>query len=465
MLFNDLNFIYYLLPTLVLFYLINRTQRIGLKNSFLLAVSYLFYGLFESKFLFVLMYITLINYITIILLGKSNNSNKRKCLIISNIILSLIPLVFFKYTYFILNDVLGMQGEIIGKIALPVGISFYTFQALSYTIDIYRGKEKELPTLLNFALYTSFFPTVLSGPIERARTLMPQIKNLQRWNFSRFINGIQLFCWGLVQKIVVADRISEYVGYVYEHPSMYGTTTIILAASLYSIQIYCDFAGYSNMAIGVGRMLGFDIRKNFDFPYFTTSIRSFWKKWHISLTSWFTEYLYISLGGNRVKEYRWVINILIVFLVSGIWHGSAWTFIIWGLIHGIYQIIEHYTINKKEIKNHFIRFTQGCLLFIVVTIAWTFFRANNIDHAITVLSSLKNIEIPLFTMFATQWMLMWGVLFVFIISELLLYKRYIKIIETGDNPFLWNNLIFWISCVSMITLLGKSGASFVYFQF
>lgn len=465
MLFNDLNFIYYLLPTLVLFYLINRTQRIGLKNSFLLAVSYLFYGLFESKFLFVLMYITLINYITIILLGKSNNSNKRKCLIISNIILSLIPLVFFKYTYFILNDVLGLQGEIIGKIALPVGISFYTFQALSYTIDIYRGKEKELPTLLNFALYTSFFPTVLSGPIERARTLMPQIKNLQRWNFSRFINGIQLFCWGLVQKIVVADRISEYVGYVYEHPSMYGTTTIILAASLYSIQIYCDFAGYSNMAIGVGRMLGFDIRKNFDFPYFTTSIRSFWKKWHISLTSWFTEYLYISLGGNRVKEYRWVINILIVFLVSGIWHGSAWTFIIWGLIHGIYQIIEHYTINKKEIKNHFIRFTQGCLLFIVVTIAWTFFRANNIDHAITILSSLKNIEIPLFTMFATQWMLMWGVLFVFIISELLLYKRYIKIIETGDNPFLWNNLIFWISCVSMITLLGKSGASFVYFQF
>ena len=465
MLFNDLNFIYYLLPTLVLFYLINRTQRIGLKNSFLLAVSYLFYGLFESKFLFVLMYITLINYITIILLGKSNNSNKRKCLIISNIILSLIPLVFFKYTYFILNDVLGMQGEILGKIALPVGISFYTFQALSYTIDIYRGKEKELPTLLNFALYTSFFPTVLSGPIERARTLMPQIKNLQRWNFSRFINGIQLFCWGLVQKIVVADRISEYVGYVYEHPSMYGTTTIILAASLYSIQIYCDFAGYSNMAIGVGRMLGFDIRKNFDFPYFTTSIRSFWKKWHISLTSWFTEYLYISLGGNRVKEYRWVINILIVFLVSGIWHGSAWTFIICGLIHGIYQIIEHYTINKKEIKNHFIRFTQGCLLFIVVTIAWTFFRANNIDHAITILSSLKNIEIPLFTMFATQWMLMWGVLFVFIISELLLYKRYIKIIEQGDNPFLWNNLIFWISCVSMMTLLGKSGASFVYFQF
>ena len=465
MLFNDLNFIYYLLPTLVLFFLINRTQRIGLKTPFLLAVSYLFYGLFESKFLLVLIYITTINYITIILLGKNNDINKRKCLITSNVILSLIPLVFFKYTYFILNDVLGLQGEILGKITLPVGISFYTFQALSYTIDIYRGREKEQPTLLNFALYTAFFPTVLSGPIERARTLMPQIKSLQCWRFSRFFNGIQLFCWGLVQKIVVADRISEYVGYVYEHPSMYGTTTIILAASLYSIQIYCDFAGYSNMAIGVGRMFGFDIRKNFDFPYFTTSIRSFWKKWHISLTSWFTEYLYISLGGNRVKEYRWVINILIVFLVSGIWHGAAWTFIIWGLIHGIFQIIEHYTIDKKEIKNHFIRFTQGCLLFIVVTIAWTFFRANNIDHAITILSSLKNIEIPLFTMFATQWMLMWGVLFVFIISELLLYKRYIKIIEQGDNPFLWNNLIFWISCVSMMTLLGKSGASFVYFQF
>lgn len=465
MLFNDLKFLYFLVLVLLIFVFLNSRKKVWIKNLFLLIASYIFYGLFETKFLLVIIYITIINYITIRLLGKNNDTRKSKCLITSNVILSLIPLVFFKYTYFILNDVLGLQGEILGKIALPVGISFYTFQALSYTIDIYRGKEKELPTLLNFALYTSFFPTVLSGPIERARTLMPQFKNLQRWNFSRFLNGIQLFCWGLVQKIVVADRISEYVGYVYEHPSMYGATTIILAASLYSIQIYCDFAGYSNMAIGVGRMFGFDIRKNFDFPYFTTSIRSFWKKWHISLTSWFTEYLYISLGGNRVKEYRWVINILIVFLVSGIWHGAAWTFIIWGLIHGIYQIIEHYTINKKEIKNHFIRFTQGCLLFIVVTIAWTFFRANNIDHAITILSSLKNIEIPLFTMFATQWMLMWGVLFVFIISELLLYKRYIKIIEHGDNPFLWNNLIFWISCVSMITLLGKSGASFVYFQF
>lgn len=219
------------------------------------------------------------------------------------------------------------------------------------------------------------------------------------------------------------------------------------------------------MAIGIGRMLGFDIRKNFDFPYFATSIRSFWKKWHISLTSWFTEYLYISLGGNRVKEWRWIINILIVFLVSGIWHGAAWTFIIWGLIHGIFQIIEHYTIGKKEYKNHLIRFSQGCLLFIIVTIAFTFFRADNINHAITILSSFKNIEIPLFTMFATQWMLMWGVLFVFTIFEILLYKRYIKIIEPGDNPFLWSNLIFWISCISMITLLGKSGASFVYFQF
>ena len=462
MLFNDLKFLYFFLPVILVFYLINLTKNIKVKNLFLLIASYIFYGLFEPKFLWVLTYIICINYVSIHLMSKYTH---RKQIITTTIILSLLPLIFYKYTYFFLNDVLGIQGEIIGKIALPVGISFYTFQALSYTIDIYRGKEKELPTLLNFALYTSFFPTVLSGPIERARTLMPQIKNLQRWNFSRFINGIQLFCWGLVQKIVVADRISEYVGYVYEHPSMYGTTTIILAASLYSIQIYCDFAGYSNMAIGVGRMLGFDIRKNFDFPYFTTSIRSFWKKWHISLTSWFTEYLYISLGGNRVKEWRWIVNILIVFLVSGIWHGAAWTFIIWGLIHGIFQIIGHYTIDKKEIKNHFIRFTQGCLLFIVVTIAWTFFRANNIDHAITILSSLKNIEIPLFTMFATQWMLMWGVLFVFIISELLLYKRDIKIIETGDNPFLWNNLIFWISCVSMITLLGKSGASFVYFQF
>lgn len=462
MLFNDLKFIYFFIPVLIIFHLLNLTKKEWVKNIFLLAVSYLFYGLFEAKFLFVLIYITIINYGTILLLSKK----KDKSILALGIILSLLPLVFFKYTYFLLNNVLGIEGEMFGKIVLPVGISFFTFQALSYTIDIYRQKENIIPSLLDFSLYTAFFPTILSGPIERARTLMPQIKSLQHCNFHLILNGIQLFTWGVFQKIVVADRISEYVGYVYASPENYGTTTILLTIFLYSIQIYCDFAGYSNMAIGIGRMLGFNICKNFNFPYFSTSIRDFWKKWHISLTSWLTEYVYFSLGGNRVKEWRWMVNILIVFLVSGIWHGAAWTFIAWGGIHGIYQIIEHYVLGKKKkFKNSLSKIVASSALFTIVSLAWVFFRANSIEQAWNVLSSLGNLYIPLFTMFATQFFLMLFILFIWFIIELTIYKRVVEITESNDNPFAWTNLIFMSLVVLMICLLGTSGSSFVYFQF
>lgn len=461
MLFNDLKFTYFFIPVLIIFYLLNISPQKWVKNTFLLAASYLFYGLFETKFLFVLAYITIINYGTIYLLFKKKN----KQILTTGIILSLLPLVFFKYTYFLLNDVLGIEGEIFGKIALPVGISFFTFQALSYTIDVYRQKENVMPTLLDFSLFTAFFPTILSGPIERARTLMPQIKSIQHFNVNLILNGIQLFAWGLVQKIVVADRISEYVNYVYAHPESYGTTTILLTLFLYSVQIYCDFAGYSNMAIGIGRMLGFNICTNFNFPYLSTSIRDFWKKWHISLTSWLTEYVYFSLGGNRVKEWRWMLNILIVFLVSGIWHGAAWTFVIWGAIHGIYQIIEHYIIGRKKFNSNWVKLIASIILFCIVSFAWVFFRANSIEQAWLILSSLGNLNIPLFTMFATQFYLMLIILFVWFIIELTIYKRIVKITEFKDNPFTWTNLVFMSLAVFMICLLGTSGASFVYFQF
>lgn len=461
MLFNDLKFTYFFIPVLIIFYLLNISHKKWVKNTFLLAASYLFYGLFETKFLFVLAYITIINYGTIYLLFQKKN----KQILTTGIILSLLPLVFFKYTYFLLNDVLGIEGEIFGKIALPVGISFFTFQALSYTIDVYRQKENVMPTLLDFSLFTAFFPTILSGPIERARTLMPQIKSIQHFNVNLILNGIQLFAWGLVQKIVVADRISEYVDYVYAHPESYGTTTILLTLFLYSVQIYCDFAGYSNMAIGIGRILGFNICTNFNFPYFSTSIRDFWKKWHISLTSWLTEYVYFSLGGNRVKEWRWMLNILIVFLVSGIWHGAAWTFIIWGAIHGIYQIIEHYIIGRKKFNSNWAKLIASIILFCIVSFAWVFFRANSMEQAWLVLSSLGNLNIPLFTMFATQFYLMLIILFVWFVIELTIYKRIVKITEFKDNPFTWTNLVFMSLAVFMICLLGTSGASFVYFQF
>lgn len=463
MLFNDLNFILFFIPVLIIFYLLNMTKNRTAKNIFLLVASYIFYAMFDAKFLLVLLYVTMVNFLSIrrMMVGKN-----RKAIVTTGIVLSLLPLAFFKYTYFILNDLLGIEGQVLGKIALPVGISFFTFQALSYTIDSYRRKESEKPSLLNFALYTAFFPTILSGPIERARSLMPQIKSLQTWNFNLVLNGLQLFLWGLFMKIVVADRLATYVSSVYAFPQMYGCNTVILAVILYSIQIYCDFAGYSNMAIGVGRMLGFDLRKNFSFPYFSTSLNEFWKKWHISLTSWLTEYVYFSLGGNRVKEWRWVLNIIIVFLVSGIWHGAALTYIIWGLINGLYQIIEHYTIGKRKYSNKLMNLGMGLIVFIVFSLSLLFFRAENITHALTILSCMLNSWESLYLGSAVSiFVMMLLALAIGLIFELLLYYRKVTITESTDDAFRSSNLVFMVSMVLLITLIGQSGASFVYFQF
>lgn len=463
MLFNDLKFILFFIPVLIIFYLLNMTKNKNLKNIFLLIASYVFYAMFDTKFLLVLLYVTMVNFLAI---KKIMVSKKPKVIITIGIVLSLLPLVFFKYTYFILNDLLGIEGQILGKIALPVGISFFTFQALGYTIDIYRGKESEKPSLLNFSLYTAFFPTILSGPIERARNLMPQIKSLQTWNLNLVINGLQLFLWGLFMKIAMADRIATYVNSVYSFPQMYGCNTIILAIALYSIQIYCDFAGYSNMAIGIGRMLGFNLKKNFNFPYFSTSLNNFWKRWHISLTSWFTEYVYFSLGGNRVKEWRWIMNIIIVFLVSGIWHGAALTYIIWGLINGIYQIIEHYTIGKRTYNNKLVNAVLGIIVFSVFSISLLFFRAENINHALTILSCIFNSWEPLYLGSAVSiFAMMLMTLAIGLTFELLLYYRKVTITESTDNAFRIRNLVFMVSIGLLITLIGQSGASFVYFQF
>lgn len=471
MFFNDLEFVYFFLPVLVVYYCLNRWEKVNTKNAFLLFASYTFYGLFDVRMLAILLWVTLVNYESILLIAKAKSCivevvpKKCKVFLTIGIILSILPLIFFKYTYFIINEVIGIPGQIFGDIILPVGISFFTFQAISYTLDFYRSLERQKPLFLNYCLFVAFFPCILSGPIERARSLMPQIKSIQKLNLDYLFNGMQIFAWGIFQKVVVADRLSDYLYYVYRHTDIYGANTYLLAMAFYSIRIYCDFAGYSNMAIGVGRMLGFDIRKNFDFPYFSTTIKSFWKKWHMSLTSWFTEYVYISLGGNRVRESRWIANILIVFLVSGLWHGAAWTFIIWGLIHGFYQILEHYTLGKYEFTSWWAKALAGLFLFIMVTIAWVFFCADNLSHALRIFGALGNGIRPLFTLFSIDWILLWFVLLVFVIVEVLQYKRVVKMSELSDSPYNSSNIIIFIILFLMTSLLGRSGASFVYFQF
>lgn len=466
MLFNCFNFFFFITPVLVAFYLINNcVGGVKAKNLFLLIISYIFYGLFDVRFITILAFVTIVNYVTILALSRSW-SKSRKTILTIGIVCSLLPLAFFKYTYFFLNDVLMIEGRIFGEIILPVGISFFTFQALSYTIDIYRGKETKCPQFFDFALFVSFFPCVLSGPIERARNLMPQFMVKQKLDGYVIFNGIQVFLYGIFLKNVVAENVGWFTNSVFESYQYSTGLSIILAILLYSIQIYCDFAGYSNMAIGVGRMLGFNIRKNFDFPYFSSSIKMFWKKWHISLTSWFTEYVYIPLGGNRVKQWRWIANILIVFLVSGLWHGAAWTFIIWGLIHGIYQIVEHYTMPEKESHSVVVNFLRGVFLYIVVSIAWLLFRSNTISEAFDII--MHCIVNPLGTireLFTMQFVLMVVSVVLFVLFEVVLYKRYVRMLEFSDRHISWGNIAFVVLEVVSIELIGLSGVSFVYFQF
>lgn len=421
-----------------------------------------FYALLEVKFLPVLVYVIIVNYLTILLMDKKHG----KVFFVIGIILSLLPLLFYKYSYFIINDVLALKGMMQEPLLFPIGISFFSFQAISYTIDYYRGKETVKPSFLESALFVSFFPCVLSGPIERARNMMPQFRSLQKFDLKIFVNGIQLFIWGLFQKNVVAEGLKWYVDSVYHGFNSLSGSTIVLGILLYSIQIYCDFCGYSNMAVGIGRMLGFKIMRNFSFPYFSTSLKDFWRKWHISLTSWFTEYIYISLGGNRVRKVRWILNILIVFLVSGIWHGAAWTFVFWGLMHGIIQVLERFGGLDKGSNNKIVNVLRGVFLFVIVSIAWVFFRSPNLDTAFSILGSCINHPFGIPSYFtASIFFFMMLSFAIFIVFDVLMNKGRIGVMEYDENPLKWKNLLSSAFLILCIELMGKTGDAFVYFQF
>lgn len=462
MLFNDLHFLLFIVPIILLTIIFNRWGTVKQRNMMLLFASYWFYGQFSWTYLISLAYVTLINYFTVIYLHKK----KQKIIVGIGVFLTLIPLFGYKYLYFLLTNVLMLSHTGWCHWILPVGISFFTFQALTYTVDFYRGKVAEVANLLDYALFVAFFPTILSGPIERSRTLLPQLKQLQRFNVALFMNGFELFLWGLFKKVVIADRINIYVTSLYAEPNIYSGNSYLLGIALYSIQIYCDFSGYSDMAIGVGRILGFNLRKNFDYPYFSASIKSFWRKWHISLTSWFTEYLYISCGGNRVPKWRWYVNISMVFLVSGIWHGAAWTFLIWGGLHAILYLIEHVLKQDKKDYKGLDACFSGLCVFAAVSLAWVFFRAESFNHAMQIIGSVgtgwgmwfKNGSSMSFAVMLMS-------VIVFSVMELICFKRIVKLTESEDNPYSWPNIMFVVFASLYTCLFGLSGTEFVYFQF
>jgi D-alanyl-lipoteichoic acid acyltransferase DltB (MBOAT superfamily) len=345
---------------------------------------------FVPVYIFILFGTIVIDYFAGILIQDSVGA-KRKYYLIISLIANIGVLFVFKYYNFFLdniNTLTGLDWPLI-NILLPVGLSFHTFQAMSYTIEVYRGNQKAEKHFGTYALYVMFYPQLVAGPIERPQNILHQFHEKKQFSYENVVNGMKMMAWGMFKKIVIADRLALYVNEVFDHQINYEGIPVILACVFFSLQIYFDFSAYSDIALGAAKTLGFDLMTNFKAPYFSTSIAEFWSRWHISLSTWFRDYLYIPLGGNRISKGRTKLNQFIVFIISGLWHGANWTFLFWGFLHAIFVSVE------SEVKNVFGMFKlflplKRILLFCLITLAWIFFRAENISQAFTIISSLNN---------------------------------------------------------------------------
>ncbi len=389
MIFNSLEFLIFLPIVVLLHYLLPLKYR----WIMLLAASYFFYMYWDATLIYLIVFTTLVSYASAILMHKSKSRAIRNLYLLATLLTSLGVLVFFKYYNFLANSVTdtialfgGGEFDITLDLILPVGISFYTFQTLSYVIDVYRGDIEPEPHLGYYALFVSFFPQLVAGPIERPDNLLPQLKAEHKFDRNNFVEGFGIMIVGFFKKLVVADIAAVYVNAVYNDAVNSNGLSVLIATVLFAVQIYCDFSGYTDIAIGCARMMGITLMQNFNRPYSAKTIKEFWARWHISLSTWFRDYLYIPLGGNRRGKIRRYLNVFIVFLVSGLWHGAAWTFVIWGALHGLYQIIGGVTQKPREklcgklgidVNSRGFGFYKQAVTFVLVCFAWIFFRANN----------------------------------------------------------------------------------------
>jgi len=395
MLFNSIDFAIFLPIVFALYWLFKKHLR---TQNFLIAVaSYVFYGMWDWRFLFLILFSTVIDYSMGLCIHKSNSKNHKKFFLWISILVNLGFLGYFKYSNFFLEnfvDAFTFFGQDVTfrglEIVLPVGISFYTFQTLSYTIDVYRKKLAPTKDFIAFSAFVSFFPQLVAGPIERATHLLPQFYKNRSFDYHQAKDGLYLIVWGLFKKIVIADNCAQYANDIFENYDDYSAPTLMLGAVYFAFQIYGDFSGYSDIAIGTSRLFGFDLMRNFAYPYFSRDIAEFWRRWHISLSTWFRDYLYIPLGGSRGGVWMKIRNTSIIFLVSGFWHGANWTFIIWGALNAIYFLP---LLLRGKNRNHLDIVGQNKILpslkevfqitftFTITTFAWIFFRANNVIHA------------------------------------------------------------------------------------
>lgn len=495
MLFNSYGFLVFFPIVVVIYFLL--PKRIS--YLWLLAASYYFYMGWNAKYALLLLVSTTITYVSGMLIQWLNDRHPdkicaKKWVVAGSFISNLAILFFFKYFNFTIEsmntvlryiDLPTINTSL--DVLLPVGISFYTFQALGYTVDVYRGEIRAERNFFRYALFVSFFPQLVAGPIERSKNLLNQLQNPKSFSYERMCDGLMMMIWGYFLKLVIADRIAIFVDNMYGNVGVYDGRYLLLASVLFAVQIYCDFAGYSTIAIGAAEVMGFQLMDNFNSPYLSQSVAEFWRRWHISLSSWFKDYLYIPLGGNRKGKVRKYINIMIVFLVSGLWHGANWSYVVWGGLNGIYQVVGAiFTPVRNRIKKKLhlkksplpLMIIYMIVTFILVDFTWIFFRADNVQHAFAVIDSIFNMNNQVLLENGTLYdlglsrpnFIVLGVSLVILLAADICKYRGIKVRSVILNL---NIVIRWAVIIAGILGIlvfgiwgsGYSATNFIYFQF
>ena len=484
MLFNSLGFAIFL-PIIFIVYWATPARY---RYIPLLIASYYFYMSWNVKYVLLILLTTAVSWGCALMVEKCDKK-RGKVYIILALAVSLGVLFFFKYFNFVSTSVCSLLNALaipvspyVLNLTLPVGISFYTFQSLSYVIDVYRGKVGAQRNFLKYALFISFFPQLVAGPIERTENLMPQLFEERSFDEKKAVMGLRLMLVGFVKKLVLSDALGKYVDIVFDDVHSYFGLTFIVAALLFTFQIYCDFSGYSDIAVGCAKLLNIDLMKNFDSPYFSCSIREFWSRWHISLSTWFRDYVYIPLGGSRVKRSRQIFNTMVTMLVSGLWHGANWTFVVWGGLHGVYQVVERTFRKDREftkkdgVKNRIYMAGTRLVTFALVAFAWIFFRANSLSDAVFVITHLHNGVIHFGNAFLKMMIDM-------TFNEFSLTKVVLGLVALGVYDYFslkrdlladygrlpavvrWLGYTLVVSVIIVLKLHGGTTQSFIYFQF
>ena len=478
MFFNSLDFVIFL-PIVFILYWFFTNRNLKLQNALIVAASYVFYGWWDWRFLSLIIFSTLVDFFLGLQLSKQEVPKKRKLLLGISLFINLGLLGFFKYFNFFIDSFVGAfsffglewSGTSL-NIILPVGISFYTFQTLSYTIDVYRNQLKPTKDIVAFAAFVSFFPQLVAGPIERATNLLPQFYKKREFDYTNAVDGLRQILWGLFKKVVIADNCAVYANMIFNDSVDYSGSTLLLGAIFFTFQIYGDFSGYSDIAIGTSRLFGFNLMQNFAFPYFSRDIAEFWRRWHISLSTWFRDYLYIPIGGSRGGTLMKIRNTFIIFIVSGFWHGANWTFIVWGALNAIYFLP---LLLSNRNRNNMSIIAEGRMLpsikeliavfstFFLTVLAWIFFRSSDVSQAFSILNEIFSLSLFSLPMLLPK--SVFALLFFFLVLEWIGRRGQYGLERFGLKwkPIFRHGMYYCL--IVLILWFGGSEQEFIYFQF